>query len=110
FDGITIWMRYIALIPLVFFTFVGDESMWLISFIITTAMLLVGGLVYRHGGIRGWKNPWLIAGWSSFTILITIGSVSRHFWNSMYFHGYDNEPAALLLMGILIIFFIVGVI
>ena len=110
FDGITIWMRYIVLIPLVFFTFVCDESMWLISFIITTAMLLVGGLVYSYGGIRGWKNPWLIAGWSSFTILITIGSVSRHFWNSMYFHGYNNEHSALLLMGILILFFIVGVI
>ena len=84
--------------------------MWLITLIITTSIVFVGGLVYRSQGIKEWKNPWLIVAWSSFTILLTIASVSRHFWNTLSFDGYHNEPAALLLLGTLIISFIVGAI
>jgi len=110
FDGIAIWMRYIVFVPLTFFIFIGADNMWLITLIITTSMVFVGGLVYGCQGIKEWKNPWLIVGWSSFTILLTIASVSRHFWNTISFDGYHNGPAALLLLVALIISFIVGAI
>ncbi|NLX74731.1 MAG: hypothetical protein GXZ13_02615 [Synergistaceae bacterium] len=103
-------MRYIVFLPITFFIFIGTHNIWLITLIITTSIVFIGGLVYRSQGIKEWKNPWLIAGWSSFTLLLTIASVSRDFWNTLSFDGYHSEPAALLLLGTLIIFFVVGVI
>jgi uncharacterized membrane protein len=108
FDGITVWMRYIVIIPALFFVFINDDAdAWLIRMIIITATVFIGGLEYREKEIKGWKNPWLIAGWISFTALITIASISRHFWNMILFRGFNNEPALVLLHGIMILFFVI---
>lgn len=88
----TAWMRYVALIPLLYLLLrfpSGDYHY--ISFFAAASMLYTIGLTYHDNGENGWRNPWLACGWFSLTVLMVICTSYNVFWRP--WHGVVSLEA-----------------
>lgn len=101
YDGQTVWMRYICLVPVAYFLLYYTEHSGMRMELFTTAALLyTAGLFYDETGVRGWKNPWMICGWFMLTVLFVLASSSIGFLlNDAHYHNFSDETSVFILMG-----------